>query len=247
MADYAIVQTGGKQYRVQPGGTIRVETLPGDEGAKVDLTDVVMLSHNGDVTLGNPTVAGAKVVAEVLGRGRGKKIIVFKYKAKTRYRRKAGHRQSYTDLKIVDIQLNGRSTLPAQRAAKAPTGRTKQDDAATTPAKRVAKGTAKAPTGRTKQDTATTPAKRAAKGTAKAATGRAKQDAATTPAKRATKGTAKATPGRAKQGAATTPAKRAAKGAAKATPGRTSKRTSTRTTKSTAKTSTRRSSTSTRS
>ena len=186
MADYAIVQTGGKQHRVQPGGTIRVETLPGDEGSKVDLTDVVMLSHNGDVTLGNPTVAGAKVVAEVLGRGRGNKIIVFKYKAKTRYRRKAGHRQSYTDLKIVDIQLNGRSTLPAQHAAKAPTGRTKQD-AATTPAKRATKGTAKAATGRAKQGAATTPAKRAAKGAAKATPGRTSKRTST----RTTKSTAK--------------------------------------------------------
>ena len=100
---YAVIQTGGKQYRVQPGDTIRVESLPGDEGDEVELSDVLMVSRDGDVTLGNPTVAGAKVTAEVAGKGRGPKIIVFKYKAKTRYRRKNGHRQSYTDLKVTGI------------------------------------------------------------------------------------------------------------------------------------------------
>ncbi len=103
MTTYAIVNTGGKQYRVQPGDTIRVESLSGDEGDLVELEDVRMVSDEGQVTLGSPTVAGAKVTAEILGRGKGKKIIVFKYKAKTRYRRKNGHRQLYTELRITDI------------------------------------------------------------------------------------------------------------------------------------------------
>lgn len=103
MTTYAIVNTGGKQYRVQPGDTIRVETLSGDEGDLVELEDVRMVSDEGEVTLGSPTVAGAKVTAEILGRGKAKKIIVFKYKAKTRYRRKNGHRQQYTELRITDI------------------------------------------------------------------------------------------------------------------------------------------------
>ncbi|MCH8063383.1 MAG: 50S ribosomal protein L21 [Chloroflexi bacterium] len=103
MTTYAIVNTGGKQYRVQPGDTIRVESLPGDEGDLVELEDVRMVSDEGEVTLGSPTVAGAKVTAEILGRGKAKKIIVFKYKAKTRYRRKNGHRQQYTELRITDI------------------------------------------------------------------------------------------------------------------------------------------------
>ena len=105
LATYAIVQTGGKQYRVQPGDTIRVESLEGSDGDTVELSDVLMVSRNGDTTLGSPTVPGAKVTAEVVGHGRGKKIIVFKYKAKTRYRRKQGHRQAYTELKVTDIQL----------------------------------------------------------------------------------------------------------------------------------------------
>ncbi len=103
MTTYAIVNTGGKQYRVQPGDTIRVESLSGDEGDLIELEDVRMVSDEGEVTLGSPTVAGAKVTAEILGRGKAKKIIVFKYKAKTRYRRKNGHRQQYTELRITDI------------------------------------------------------------------------------------------------------------------------------------------------
>ena len=105
MTDYAIVQTGGKQYRVREGDTIRVETVRGDEGDEVELNDVLMVSMGGEVTLGSPNVAGAKVTAEVVGKGRHKKVIVFKYKAKTRYRKKNGHRQNYTDLTVIGISL----------------------------------------------------------------------------------------------------------------------------------------------
>ncbi len=103
MALFAIVQTGGKQYRVAPGDTVRVETLDAEEGDTVELSDVVLRSDGDVVVIGTPTVPNAKVTAEVLGHGRGKKIVVFKYKAKTRYRRRNGHRQGYTDLKILDI------------------------------------------------------------------------------------------------------------------------------------------------
>ena len=103
MEPYAIVKTGGKQYRVQPGDTIRVESLPYDEGDLVELTDVLMVSKDGDVKVGTPTVPGATVTAQALGNGRGRKIVVFKYKAKTRYRRKTGHRQSFTDLSVISI------------------------------------------------------------------------------------------------------------------------------------------------
>ena len=107
LADYAIVRTGGKQYRVRPGDTFRTESLPYDEGDTVEFDDVLMVSNDGDVTVGAPTVPGANVTAEVVAQGRGKKIIVFKYKAKTRYRRKNGHRQSYTDLRVTGISLSG--------------------------------------------------------------------------------------------------------------------------------------------
>ena len=103
MTTYAIVQTGGKQYQVRPGDTIRVESLPQEAGETVELEDVLMVSKDGEVTLGNPTVSGAKVTAEVAEHGRAKKIVVFKYKAKTRYRRKQGHRQPYTELTVKDI------------------------------------------------------------------------------------------------------------------------------------------------
>lgn len=103
MATYAIVQTGGKQYRLFTGDTVRVESLPGDEGDLIELDDVRMISEDGDVKIGDPSIPGAKVTAEIIGNGRGKKVIVFKYKAKTRYRRKNGHRQNYTDLRVTDI------------------------------------------------------------------------------------------------------------------------------------------------
>ena len=106
MADYAVVQTGGKQYRVQPGDTVRVESLGGDEGDTIDLADVLMVSRDGKVTVGDPTVAGAKVTTEIVANGRDKKVIVFKYKPKTRYRRKNGHRQPFTDLKITGISVD---------------------------------------------------------------------------------------------------------------------------------------------
>ena len=103
MANYAIVQTGGKQYRVATGDTIRVESIPGDIGDTVELSDVRMISNDGQVTLGTPNVEGVRVVTEISERGKGKKITVLKYKPKVRYRRKKGHRQHYTDLTVTDI------------------------------------------------------------------------------------------------------------------------------------------------
>ncbi len=106
---YAIVQTGSKQYRVQAGDSIRVESLPVYAGEIVNIDDVLMVSRDGDVTLGTPNVTGARVRAQVTSRGRGRKITVFKYKSKVRYRRTKGHRQKYTDLRIIDISVGGES------------------------------------------------------------------------------------------------------------------------------------------
>ena len=106
---YAIVQTGSKQYRVQAGDKIRVESLPVYTGEIVSIDDVLMVSREGDVKVGTPVVAGARVRAQVTSRGRGRKITVFKYKSKVRYRRKKGHRQHYTDLRIIDISMDGES------------------------------------------------------------------------------------------------------------------------------------------
>jgi large subunit ribosomal protein L21 len=100
---YAIVATGGKQYRVEPGQRLEIDKLPAEPGSQVDLGEVLLVSDGDNVTVGQPTVAGARVVAEVLGEAKGKKIVVFKYKSKVRYRRKTGHRQRYSRVVVRDI------------------------------------------------------------------------------------------------------------------------------------------------
>ena len=108
---YAVIETGGKQYRVSPGQTVEVELLPAEPGATVTLERVLLVSSDGDTTVGQPTVPGGAVVATVIGEGRGKKVIVFKYKSKKRYRRTTGHRQDYTYLTVTDIQAKGESLV----------------------------------------------------------------------------------------------------------------------------------------
>lgn len=100
---YAVILTGGKQYRVEPGQTIDVESLPADPGSEVELHDVLLLADGDAVTVGTPVVRGAVVRAEIVDHGRDQKVISFKYKAKTRYRRKHGHRQGFTRLAIKEI------------------------------------------------------------------------------------------------------------------------------------------------
>ncbi|HZT07084.1 MAG TPA: 50S ribosomal protein L21 [Chloroflexota bacterium] len=100
---FAIVETGGKQYKVAPGVAINVERLPSEPGATVELDRVLMIGDEGSVRVGNPFIGGAKVTAHVVEHDRGKKVVVFKYKAKSNYRRRTGHRQAYTRLRIADI------------------------------------------------------------------------------------------------------------------------------------------------
>jgi large subunit ribosomal protein L21 len=100
---YAVIKTGGKQYRVSEGDRLRVEKLAGEIGSTVELGEVLMLG--GDAPkIGKPTVAGAKVVAEIVAQDRAKKIIVFKIRRRKNYRRKNGHRQPFTELRIKTIQ-----------------------------------------------------------------------------------------------------------------------------------------------
>lgn len=101
---YAIVETGGKQYRVQAGDTLRIEKLNLSEGESVVFDKVLALSKDGQITVGAPYVAGAKVTAKVAKQGKAPKIIVFKYHNKTNYRRKTGHRQPYTAVTIESIE-----------------------------------------------------------------------------------------------------------------------------------------------
>ena len=100
---FAIVQSGGKQHRVEPGQTIEVEKLPVAEGETVELTDVLLVSDDAGLRQGQPLLDGVKVVGRVVKQDRGPKIIVFKYKPKVRYRKKTGHRQAITRIAIDDI------------------------------------------------------------------------------------------------------------------------------------------------
>ena len=100
---YAIIETGGKQYKVTSGQVIDVDYLDMAEGNTVELERVLLIANEDNVTVGTPTIEGAKIIATSQGEQRGKKVIVFKYKPKVRYRKKTGHRQSYTRLSIDEI------------------------------------------------------------------------------------------------------------------------------------------------
>ena len=103
---YAVISTGGKQYRVEPGKTVVVEKLDGDKGTEVVFDQVLLVSSGdgGSVSIGKPIVAGAKVTGSIVEQGRGEKLVVFKFRRRKNYVRKNGHRQDYTAVKIADIQ-----------------------------------------------------------------------------------------------------------------------------------------------
>ena len=101
---FALIETGGKQYRVTEGTILKVEKLEAEEGSMVVLDKILLLSDNdGDVTVGQPLIDGASVIAKVIQQGRGKKVIVYKYKKRKNYHKKQGHRQSFTKLVIENI------------------------------------------------------------------------------------------------------------------------------------------------
>jgi large subunit ribosomal protein L21 len=101
---YAVIQTGGKQYRVEPGQKLRVERLAGNPGETVSF-DQVLLVGGDSPKIGRPILSGASVSAEIIGHDRARKIIVFKLRRRKNYRRKQGHRQPFTELKITDIKV----------------------------------------------------------------------------------------------------------------------------------------------
>lgn len=123
-AIYAIVRTGGKQYRVEPDQTLDVDRLPAEVGSTVELEEVLLVAGDDGVQVGRPVVEGARVVAEVVEHLRGEKIRVFKYKNKTRYRRRKGHRQNYTRLTIRRIVTataeRGEAEAKPKRGARRP-------------------------------------------------------------------------------------------------------------------------------
>ena len=100
---YAVIKTGGKQYRVVAGEKIKVEQMPADVGAEIILDQVLMVGEGESVKVGTPTVAGAKVTAKVLAHGRGPKVMIFKMRRRKHYQKHQGHRQNYTEIQISDI------------------------------------------------------------------------------------------------------------------------------------------------
>ena len=102
---YAIFRTGGKQFRAEPGKTLRIPSLSAEAGTTVEFSDVLLGSNDGNVRLGVPTLSGAKVTGEIVKHGLGDKIVVFKFKRRKNYARKQGHRQGYTEVRIKDITL----------------------------------------------------------------------------------------------------------------------------------------------
>lgn len=102
---YAVIQSGGKQYKVNEGDILKVEKLSGEAGDKLSLDQVLIISDGEMLKVGSPLVAGAKVMVEVIEQGRGKKITVYKYKKRKNYRRKQGHRQAFTKIKVDKIEV----------------------------------------------------------------------------------------------------------------------------------------------
>lgn len=134
----AVIRAGGKQYRVQEGSLLDVPTIDAEPGSSIELRDVLLVSDDGTVTVGSPSVIGAVVVAEIVEHGKGKKVISFKYKAKVRYRRKRGHRQGYTRLSVTSISFGGKTATrsastspePVAEAEAAPAPRRRRAPAA---------------------------------------------------------------------------------------------------------------------
>lgn len=104
----AVIKTGGKQYLVSPGDKIKIEKIDVKEGKEITFKEVLLLEKQRKLEIGNPLVKGAKVIGKVLKQGRGKKVIVFKYKSKTRYKVKKSHRQPFTEVEITKIETSAK-------------------------------------------------------------------------------------------------------------------------------------------
>jgi large subunit ribosomal protein L21 len=100
---YAVIRTGGKQYRVAPGDVVRVERVVGEVGAPIEFSEVLLTAGDGAVRIGTPLVEGARVRAEIVAQGRARKILVYKKKRRKNYRRRRGHRQAITTLRVTEI------------------------------------------------------------------------------------------------------------------------------------------------
>ena len=182
---YAVLKTGGKQYRVEPGSTLIVEKVRGEPGSSITFDRILLVGDGDAVTVGSPTVSGAWVSATVLGEALGPKLVVFKFKQKVKYRRRTGHRQHLTRLRIDSISTDGRTVSaepPEPKVARvAPSVEQK-------PARRRA----------AKAEAPAEPAAKPARGTSK----RAAPEATAEPAAEPVKASAAARPRRARAGTA---------------------------------------------
>jgi large subunit ribosomal protein L21 len=165
---FAVIRTGGKQYRVAPNDIIEVEKIAGKPGEIVELAEVILLGGDGSPKTGSPTIAGAMVAAEVIEQKRGDKVIVFKKKRRSNYRRTRGHRQALTALRITEILTDGKKPSKAAPKPEPRKAEKKQEAKAETkakpeakPAKKEAKPAAKKPAA--KKAVAKKPARAAAK------------------------------------------------------------------------------------
>ena len=120
---YAVITSGGKQYRIEPGTTLSVELLPGEAGGSVTFDRVLLIGDGDEVTVGTPTVAGASVSATVLGEELGPKLVIYKFKQKVKYRRRTGHRQHLTSVRIDAIDTG----MPKRTANRRPTAKASED------------------------------------------------------------------------------------------------------------------------
>ncbi len=116
---YAVIKTGGKQYKVEAGATLRVEKLLGDVGSKVVIDKVLMINDGTNTTIGAPLVAGATVNATVVAHGRADKVMIFKFRRRKHYRKTQGHRQSFTEIQIGEILAAGATASKAAAAKPA--------------------------------------------------------------------------------------------------------------------------------
>ena len=114
---YAVFQIAGKQFQAEKGDVLRVPLLDKEKGAKIDITEVLLINDNDKVEIGSPFVASAKVVAVVQGEGKDDKIRIYKYKRRTKYRRSQGHRQDYTEIKISKIEKAAKKTKSEEVSA----------------------------------------------------------------------------------------------------------------------------------
>jgi large subunit ribosomal protein L21 len=164
---YAVIESGGKQYRVEVGTELEVDLLDAEPGQAITIERVLLVADGDAASIGQPLVANATVEAEVVRRDRGEKVIAFKYRPKARRRVKKGHRQDYTILRVTDVVLDGKSAAAAGRKADedAKTERQRLEDAAAKQAAADAALAAKL----ADRDTAVEPAKKPARGKAKAA------------------------------------------------------------------------------